>query len=415
MKKIFSIITCICLTLFFSVSGIINVSAATKYAFSVGTYYGSNNVDSTQHAQFVGAKLKSMGYNSYTVTIPKTDTFNAYIPFGFRFRMESDMLYFAGHANSEVMAWNYMGKGGEYAQGIGMAEGDFCDLQNFSFTGIGKFNLSKVDLAVFAGCETAKGTDNITKYANTFGAKASIGWKELIANMDVYYWTQRFYNHLADGYTVQQSITYANSFSDYLDSSIKGTQYYGSVNQTLNDVQNEMYNVNDKIDMNLGKNYNYSLNKAKDMDKQINEKLSLINSKFNYNDFIVEKTSNNDNTIYDYRYTINGIKTNVGYTVIEENGNINIIDNISQFDLDLSKSNKKELLNNLDKKINSKAVVEKALQKDTENLSNESREIYKEYKFYDVKEDKLYYVVEVKVTEHIFNTSSIMVYREEIK
>lgn len=178
-------------------------------------------------------------------------------------------------------------------------------------------------------------------------------------------------------------------------------------------VQNEMYDVSDKIDTNLGRNYNYSLDKVKDIDKQINEKLSLINSKFNYNDFIVEKTTNNDNTIYDYRYTINGIKTNIGYTVIEENGNINIIDNIAPFDLDLLKL-KEASLNNLDKKFNPKVVVERALQKDIENYSNESREIYDEYKFYDVKEDKLYYIVEVKVTD-IINTSSIMLYREEIK
>ena len=189
MKKIFKKILFINILAIFTFVGITNVFAASGYSFSVGTDYGTNNINTNPDTQYVHNKLSSMGYSSYRVTIPTFNAMRSKINTS-RYRMESDMLFFAGHANSTTMYWNYLGKGGSYAQAIQNVDYGYCDVpQTYEFHGIGQYNLSYVDFAFFAGCETAKGTSNITKYANTKGAKASLGWKVSVNDYDAYIWT----------------------------------------------------------------------------------------------------------------------------------------------------------------------------------------------------------------------------------
>lgn len=138
--------------------------------------------------------------------------------------MESDVLFFDGHANEHTIQCNYLNKGCSYAVGI-ENRGKNNTWGGFKFVGLCQYKLSNIKLAVFMGCNTVGvPTDaeipNITVYTKTLGTKTTIGWDKKGARFDIQKWTKRFFAAFEIGQTVQQAVNFANSTS-YSNSSIK--------------------------------------------------------------------------------------------------------------------------------------------------------------------------------------------------
>lgn len=286
--------------------------------------------------------------------------------------------------------------------------------------------MNSVELAVFMGCSTAADyyTDNLPKFAIQKGAKVAIGWAVPIPLIDTYDWTNRFFSKLSDGFTVIESVNYANSFI-YSSSEIKNTRIYGLENTTINLSDGSSYSTKN---INL-KEYNFNT-KILLSNLNVNEKKLLvgdvikssIDNDFISDDYTFEVSNNNFGKIYDYYLTINGIKTKLGYTVFlnkEETKVLSIIDNMKN-------------INIIDTKINNqsriKSTMDNLLVKQIEKVKNEifsftseldsstlTRSIINEYKYFNVEDDKLYHIIQVKEIDKIFDTTSIIDYKVEIK
>lgn len=399
------------------------VNAASGYSFSVGTKFSSTSGDdSTDEATIANSKLSGMGYTTKLLTIPTFSTLTSSINSS-RDWLESDVLYFLGHANTTTIYWDYMGYGGDYAMAIKNISGGYCD-DYWTYTGLGLYDMSYVDLGVFMGCSTASNSSsNLPKYAYNQGAKVTLGWTVDIPQADTYNWTNRFFTRLSNGYSVSNAVSYANSFT-YSSTAIKNVKTYGSTGTTINSVSLPAFEVADTIVDSYTFNEKITPTEVSE-DKKIETVESLIknniNSNFNLDDYVVEMATNDYVNIYDYYYTINGIKTNAGYTVFTDLNNnkiINIVDNMNNIDtLSLSRVNNnaitaKETLiteNRLNDMRDKAVEITGEIKYNTPNKT-----IIDEYKYYDVFENKLYYYIVVEVVDPIPNTKAIEYYIEEI-
>ncbi len=402
-----------------SILSLQNVYASNDYSFSVGTKYSNNtDDDSSDEATIVYNNLYDMGYKSKLLTIPTYSTLTAKNSDSTKYLLESDILYFLGHASSTTISWNYLGKGGEYAVAIRNDNSNVSD-KNWTYVGMGNYNMSKVDLGVFMGCSTASNSNNnLPKYAYSQGATTTIGWTKDIPQADTSLWTRRFYGQLKNGDTVQKALDYANSFT-YSNSAIKNTRLYGNekliikfsiiagINLPEKTEKLSSYTVNQKLDI-AGLD---SIAKQRSIGEIIR---TNVNENFNIDDFIVETAENDSGIIYDYYYTVNGIKTNIGYTVFidsKETKIMNIVDNMNN--IPLKKDVNKIYLDPQNLSENRLQIMrDKATAVNDDSLI--SKKIIDEYKYYDIKNNKLYYNIVVESIDMIPQTKSIEYYQEEI-
>ena len=401
------------------------VDAASKTSLSVGTDYQgwieailSGINDTTDEAQISKSELEKMGYDATLITKPTFSSLAQGYRSNGRHVLESNVLFLAGHANSTMISWNYKGKGGEYAQAL--ANNDRMYTENsFTYTGLGSKNMNYVDLAIFLGCKTAELSNswNLAWYAYHMGANTTVGWTDDVPQTDTNAWTSRFFQKLSEGSSVNSAVQYANSFN-YVSSKMKSTKIYGNSNATVKSVSTNLtinqnsenklkeFNVNESI---LLKTKIEGLNKINVVGNIIKSK---VNSKFDIKDYIIETVENSDGVIYDFYYAVDGIKTNVGYTIFMNNEETlvkKIVDNFTNVEL-VNKPSKLNILSSID--FNTQEIKQTALEK----YSNDSYEleIVDEYKYYDIINDKLYYIVDIKQTDKLFNTSAILSYIEEL-
>lgn len=385
-----------------------NVFAASKYYLSVGTDYGSIGGNSTPEANWVGSTLTLNGYTGSTVVAPTYTSFNSKV-LG-RYTLESDVLYFLGHASSDNVSWNYQAKNGNYAVGIVNKNSDATYYGNgvqYRMTGIGRYNLSNVDLAVFQGCSTAaNSSSNLPKYANSQGAKVAIGWASDISQSDSLPWIKRFFSNGFFPNNVTNMVNYANSFG-YVTSAIKNTRIYGNGNtsvfpasatqvMSVTNVDNRKNTINEPYNTNSS-----SLQEIKS--KIVSLIKENIDEEINENDFIIETAQNDSGKIYDLYFTINGVKTSLGYTVFTNaDGTIitDIYNNMNNYEPEVLKTEKSLTIENkLNQVTTAKAneINKTAVNVvKSENL-NTTTEIVDTFNYYDVSEAKLYQITLVKV------------------
>ncbi len=381
-----------------------NVFAASKYYLSVGTDYGSIGGNSTPEANWVGGTLSLNQYMGLTITKPTYSSFNS--QYQGRYTLESDVLYFLGHAASDHIAWNYLAKNGNYAVGIKNAASD-SNMGIYKMTGIGRYNMGKVKLAVFQGCSTAADSNsNLPKYANSRGANVAIGWASDINRSDSLPWIKRFFSNGALPNNVTNMVNYANSFG-YVTSDIKNTRVYGnggtsvfpsSTGQTTKSVSiddrrhiiNESYNVN-----------SYSVQEVKS--KIVELIKNNISVDVDENDFIIEMAENDSGRIYDLYFTINGVKTDLGYTTFtNEKGTIitDIYDNMNHYKSSMLKIERTQIVKQKLSDINEKNSIEiskDALKEVKKDNKDTSVSIINSFNYYHVEDEKLYQITQVKV------------------
>lgn len=380
-----------------------NVFAASKYYLSVGTDYGSLGGNSTPEANWVGGTLKLNGYTGSTVVQPTYESFNSQV-LG-RYTLESDVLYFLGHADSDHIAWNYQAKNGNYAVGVrNMASDSYIGI--YRMTGIGRYNMGKVKLAIFQGCNTAANSNsNLPKYADEQGADVAIGWASAIHRSDSLPWIQKFFSNGFFPNNVNNMVNYANSFT-YVTSAIKNTRIYGNGNTSVfpaSATQLMTVNIDDRKNI-INEPYNTNLSSLQEIKSKI---VSLINenmdTKINANDFVMEAVQNDNGKIYDLYFTINGVKTSLGYTAFTNaDGTMitDIYDNMNNYEPEALKTEKSlTIKNKLNQVTPAKAKAINKIATDTVKAENFNAiaNIVDVFNYYDVVEEKLYQITLVKV------------------
>lgn len=314
--------------------------ANAKTASVVGCNYGFGQVNTQGIAEYVSGRVSNMGYQLFNTYKPTRNILDGQ-PISGQYFIQSDIVYLAGHANSGEMT--FYNCGGEK---VGFTKMDFSrDLGSEGyFIGIGTRNLSNVKFAMLEGCETAKGSHNISSQFVAYGAKSSIGWSTEINTFSAKSWLTRFWDKINSGGTISEANDYANA-DWYAASSIKNTVIYGNRNVRLNPIS---YSQSLEKSGSVAMKNEYIVNSkiGKDVDSTIENIIKeKINSKFTLDDYSnISISESNGKRIYDFGLEINGIKVEIGYTVFIENDVITrIYDNTKGQNIDAIKSNIKEI------------------------------------------------------------------------
>ena len=178
-------------------------AVAQNKAFCVGTDYG-DGVDTSSAAAYASTKYESLDYSVTCVTVPRVNTMRNY------HYKKSNILFFDGHGNYDHISFNFLQTGGDYRTGVYYST-DFNSSTGYKYVGI-IGNMDFVNLAVFGACNTALGNDNIAKRACENGALVTIGWTDEIRSSSFENWLLRFNNYLAQGSSISDAVSYADSF-----------------------------------------------------------------------------------------------------------------------------------------------------------------------------------------------------------
>jgi len=437
----------------FSIGYITPIFAASGYGFSVGADLSDPNGEDTRtFATYVQGQMSSMGYSAIARTGPTYSNIFMEIPgvSPTRWWLESDVIYLAGHGAYNNVSFTTSGRTGPEYNIMITNTNTYNYSSPYGTIGIGVFNASKIKLIMFQGCNTASNNSSITHYANNVGARTAIGWKLVIYRNSIADWQNRFWPYLASGHTIQQAVNYANSFN-YSNNNVKELHVAGSTSATVNSLggssvvrsidDNREYLINKNIDNHTEQNI---ISEIENIIK------TNINSTFDIDNYIIEKsnpsTDEGTETIYDIILKINGVETNLAYTVffnshlskitkVYDNKNgLNVDKLMSSKRTNISKTlsvEKEKEINDVKKSILEKNNVEKVkssidkveLEKFYTLKKYYSPDmfepiIYKysiigEHKYYDAEKDKLYYVIDVESKEE--ETGSIFVYSEYIE
>lgn len=402
-----------------SVFSLLPTLVEAKVSINIGTaeYNGPN---SSQEATYAYNKTKGMGYTGHLSITPTVTTRNT-LTNALKNSSDGGVAFFLGHANSDKITWQYNGNTGAYKVGL-TRNGSMCTMDGFDLLSTSAFITTKTQLAVMMGCGSANNsTNNIAKTANSNGAKVSMGWVYTIYDGDTDTWVTRFYDKLAAGTTIKVARDYANSYSSYYDATaIKTQRVYGNESgltitttsyksaptteattkedfenlASMAEVKAKTYSLN-AVEKNT--TINVKSNNTKDL--VINYVQKSFDSKLNANDYKIDVTENDGQLIYDMTLLVNGFQTTVGYTVIIENGEVIVFDNMNSKTKDIVVNNfatKKST-----KVFDEKSAIEKAIKEnptfDTTTITFDSTQ-----KIYDVEDGKLYFLVHLKEfeTEH---------------
>ena len=420
-----------------------NVSA-TSYGLAVGATLGSSAEDTRTFANTVTNYLNSMGYATIKRTGPTYSNLfvemNGVSPK--RWLLEADVIYLAGHGNWDNVSFSTTNKTGpEYNIFITNSSTYQYGPTN-GYIGIGWFNLNKVKFIMFKCCNTANQShsNNVAAYARNDGATTTMGWKGIINRNGIADWITRFWPRVAAGYTVQQAAEYANSYY-YPQGSEGAKEYkiYGSTGLRLTSSRNmaaPSSSANEQVSRN---EYVFKKTATKDTITDLIKK--TLNKDFYNYEYTLKETypENGDEkvTIQDYVLTVNGVETNLAYTVRIDDNEIKIYDNTEGKDFKvvkekvekalsrkIEKSKISEVKNNIMQKNKKISLVDSDYIKryyyfkdhNLNEMYNQDHYLYSvknEYKYYDAKLDKLYYNIDVESKD--LETNSLLVYTEKVE
>jgi len=303
------------------------------YAYSIGTNYDAglfdSDIDTSGDATYAATAFSLAGYSSYYNIKPTVSYMTGNNPAG-NPRLESNVLFFSGHGNTDHMSFNYKKSGGNYATGI--IQGNYWEspTTGYKYAGVEDYNMGSVELVVFGGCNTAKGSDNITNDVVQNGASAAIGWTASVSASSHSYWLERFVDELAAGSTVAQAKQYADSFN-YNDSNVRNGYIYGDTSLKLsNAVASNLKNVQivASVDFVELQNSEKTKNRKVEIEKELRinsmksvesgDLISLLNSEdasFSLDNYKIVEIESENSKIIEFIKLIDGCETNSGFTV----------------------------------------------------------------------------------------------------
>jgi len=170
-----------------------NSGGSVQYAYSI---QGDNKKPDASDVIFAYECFTNMGYQSYKSTYPAAIT----------------EAYIQNNINSEIILFSTHG----WQNGVQIRENQLYVVDYDGATGyinIKDFTLNRPKLVVYSACQTAAGTDNLSKATCDKGADVVIGWTVNIGEA-IYNWTDYFFTALKDNKTINEALNYADSF-DY--------------------------------------------------------------------------------------------------------------------------------------------------------------------------------------------------------
>ena len=380
-----------------------------RTTLSVGQNYGSGDINTIVDADNAHSAYTSMGLNaSSKLTAPTSSQLTANHSNGTP-RLESGIIFMSGHGNASQIGFTNVG-----------VRNDATD--SGKYIGIGKYQNHRTALWVFAACQTASGSSNITKYAADQGAKSSIGWVPSIGAGSHTNWLKRFNGQIkTKTKTVAQSASSASGWI-YLDNGVKNYKIYGYTTynpwyfmnaaekgSTSYELDSDEYIIENNI---LAKNEVVSETEIKKSAENFIK--NNINKNFNLKDYKVE-INGTDEKYYDYVLHVDGIRTNIGYTVVAEvSGQVRIYDNTENYIIAQVKNSIQTVSH---KATQSSANIARTNSMQTaisNDLTAQNYKVHLETAYYDVFTNRLYNAVfvEVETSEGLFYVNE---YLTEIK
>lgn len=175
-------------------------------------------------------------------------------------------------------------------------------------------------IITFAGCSTAGGNNkdgtvnsndtNITKRAVEQGASVAVGWTTSVSAGSHTNWLKRYNDALANGSSVAQAISKANSYIYLPGSGVKNVVYYGNGNIKLKSIATKSAYVDDYSELS---NLNLpEREKLEDLKVAAISNMTTLNDNNDIVSYVYEST---DERIVDIYYKYNGIISNSGLTM----------------------------------------------------------------------------------------------------
>lgn len=214
---------------------------------------------------------------------------------------------------------------------------------------------------------------------------------------------------MASGGSISASVKYANSFSDYSHSSaIKATRTYGATSSTMSSSELEAMNISEKNISNLekinSKTYRLTARSTLTEDNVANYIKQGFNSNFNKNNYTMEHTTNGDQEIYDFNLLINGLKSNIGYTIFIDENKITVIDNMKNYNENIATVYSTKSANEFDEE----NAIEIALERNPSVHKNIKITLYSTLKRIDVGTGKMYFDVNLRSYDTLLEVESII-------
>ncbi len=393
-------INCIIVALLLLFKSNITVYAVEEYAYSIGTDYGLlDTLDTSTDAETASTSFALAGYRSYYNTAPNVDYMKGNNPAGIR-RIGSAVVFYSGHGSYNCMAFNYEGRNGVYKTGVYYA-GDYLSPDTgYNYVGIQdtNTNMQNNKLSVFGGCNTASGTDNITKRAYSSGSDAAIGWTQSVGASSHSQWLSRFTNELANGKSVSEAAQYANGFT-YSDTNVKAYKIYGDTtlvikrNVQRNELTERHVNLTERINVDISQGQITHLTDY--MEKHLG--IDIENVRIEITDLL------DGNGVVDYKLLIGDCETTSGYVAIINNNNVKEIYK-NNVDFVMPRSITHNEIN-----------LDKALQEAINNIKVYDKIVNQEVKkMYDVLTDERYYLISTTylVADNCMSVDSYKYYGE---
>ncbi len=199
-------------------------------AFSVGTYYDIN-LNTSVDAGNAHTSYYSAGLTSYYTTMPTISIMGGSHSSTGQDYLASGIVFLSGHGNATSMYWDYCAQGGNYFTGVKSGNSSPSGSSPYYYGLISSnFTLSDVAMYVFAGCNTASGTNNLANSViknDGTGARMSIGWTTPTNGISHSSWLQRFNNSIVNGNSLYAACSYSDSFS-YIYNNVKNHAVYGA-------------------------------------------------------------------------------------------------------------------------------------------------------------------------------------------
>ncbi len=354
----------------------INAYATEEYAYSIGTDYGLFDVDTSADAETASTAFALAGYKSYYNTAPTVEYMQGNNPAGTR-RIGSAVVLYSGHGNNQCVSFNYKGKGGEYLTGVIYGTDWVSANTGYEYVGIKDTDMSNNKLSVFAACNTANGTDTITKRAYEEGSDAAIGWTVKVDASSHSQWLARFTNELANGKSVSEAAQYANGYT-YSDTNVKSYKIYGDTTLVIKRSLADVDSLERAIELNESIEVNISEKEIEDLNSYMIDNVGL-----NFNNVCTEITNlSNGNGVVDYKIMISGCETTSGYVAIINN---NVVTAIYKNNVDIP----------IPMSINLEEIdIDRAFQEAKENIDAYDIILEQEGKrMYDAISGEMYYLV----------------------
>ena len=333
MKKQYRVITAITMVLLLTASLGMTcfASSGTKYAYSIGVNHAttdSNEGNFTSNVQYASTCYGMMSnFRSYYQTTPSSSYLCSETnPNGVR-KIASDVVFLNGHANATCMA---------FGENLGSAiyYGYDTSDSNYQYAGLKSIGtMDTVDLISFVVCKTAEGTTNLASVAYDEGATTVVGFTNSITSR--YYdgprWLERYNDHLANGYTVQEAVNYASAVYPNCDLSTY-VKIYGNTSNTITssartssmELQLDSFDIS--VDVSGIENVNKALASecASEGFTGLVSQLEEIDSDFSVDDYKVTVNMYSDNQMdgmimFTY-YIGEDIATNKAYVVTVKDG-----------------------------------------------------------------------------------------------